>query len=296
MKSGDYLSAKKRLIESALEQYLPGEGEYPSLIHEAMHYSVLGGGKRLRSILVMAAAEAVGKEGKRVLPTACAIELIHAYSLIHDDLPALDNDDYRRGKPSSHKKFGEAIAILAGDALLTLAFWLLAKNAEEPGIRLESVLQVIKEVGVSAGTFGMIGGQVVDLECAGGNIDPPTLQYIHTHKTGSLICASLRSGAILAESSEDELRSLTQYGEHIGLAFQIVDDILDLEGDEARMGKPKGSDLAAKKLTYPAVYGLSESRERAGELIEEAISFLKEFDARADPLREIARFIGERSY
>ncbi|MEW5766409.1 MAG: polyprenyl synthetase family protein [bacterium] len=296
MKYGDYFSEKRRLIELALERYLPGEGEYPPLIHEAMRYSVLSGGKRLRSILVIAAAEAVGKEGERVLPAACAIELIHTYSLIHDDLPALDNDDYRRGEPSSHKKFGEAIAILAGDALLTLAFWLIAKNAEEPGIRSESVLQVINEVGSSAGTFGMIGGQVVDLECAGKDPDPPTLQYIHTHKTGSLICASLRSGAILAESSEDELNSLTQYGERIGLAFQIVDDILDLDGDEAKMGKPKGSDLAAKKLTYPSVYGLSESRERARNLVEEAVSFLKGFDSKADPLREMARFISERSY
>ncbi|MDI6793596.1 MAG: polyprenyl synthetase family protein [bacterium] len=291
-----YLSEKQRLIESALERYLPGEGEYPPLIHEAMRYSVLGGGKRLRAILVLAAAEAVGGESKMVLPAACAIELIHAYSLIHDDLPALDNDAYRRGKPSSHKKFGEAIAILAGDALLTMAFRLVAKNANQPGIRPESVLQVIKEIGAAAGTFGMIGGQVVDLECAGRDIDPPTLQYIHTHKTGRLICASLRSGAILSGSSKEELITLTKYGEHVGLAFQIVDDILNLDGNEEKMGKTKGSDLAAKKLTYPAVYGLSESRERAGELIEEAVSFLKGFDARAEPLREIAWFIGKRDY
>jgi geranylgeranyl diphosphate synthase type II len=240
----------------------------------------------------------VGGREDGILPFACALEMIHTYSLIHDDLPAIDNDDYRRGKPSCHKMFGEAVAILAGDALLTEAFGLMANRLFRKG-RLEDheqVLDLIHEVAQAAGISGMVGGQVVDVESAGKEIDLPTLQYIHTHKTGALILASVRVGAKLGGAKEESLKALNRYGERIGLAFQIVDDILDVDGKAEVIGKQPGSDLSKGKNTYPSLLGIEESKRRAKELIDSAIEVLAPFGTEADPLREIARFINAREY
>ncbi len=261
-----------------------------------MAYSVLAGGKRLRPILVIAAAEAVGGDRRAVLPFAVAAEFIHTYTLIHDDLPALDNDDTRRGKPTNHKVFGEAIAILAGDALLTEAFVLMTHSRLMDRASEGNILKAAHEMSVALGSGGMIGGQVVDLESEGKPIDPETLEYIHVYKTGHLIRACIRSGAILSGAERRQLNALSRYGAHIGLAFQIVDDILDITGDEAKLGKNVGSDVGKDKATYPALYGLEESKKKAEELVEESIACLESFDDRADPLREIARFFVQRSF
>lgn len=280
----DYLNEKRKLVEERLEQYLPETTRYPSSIHEAMRYCVFSGGKRLRPILTIAAAEACGGKATEVLPSACAIELIHTYSLIHDDLPALDNDDYRRGKPSCHKAFGEAAAILAGDALLPLAFNLIAKNCGIDGIDEAKTIRVIKEVSLGIGSLGMVGGQVVDLESTTHTLTPPIIQYIHTHKTGTLFRAAVRCGAILVGANKDNLRSLTLYAENIGLAFQIVDDLLDLKEDKT----------TGERVNYPAVFGITASRDKTQELIGRAISALDGLEKKALALSSIARFIGER--
>ncbi|MEW6620371.1 MAG: polyprenyl synthetase family protein [bacterium] len=284
-----YLVSKKNIIEEALDYYLPKVDEYPKVIHEAMRYGVFSGGKRIRAILVLTAGESVGGNNKGLFQAAAAIELIHAYSLIHDDLPAIDDDDFRRGKPSCHKKFNEAIAIFTGDALLTHSFYLLSKIKNSPA----RVIKVYEEISKAIGTSGMIGGQVVDIESEDSEIlDVPTLEYIHTHKTGALICAAVKVGTILGGGDKKQLHLLTQYGEHIGLAFQIVDDLLDLE--EGIKGRDRKSDLVKKKLTYPAVYGIESSKKQVTILIESAISCLKNFNHKADPLRAIAEFIGRR--
>jgi len=290
----EYLSTQKNIIDEALDYYLPKAHEYPQIIHEAMRYAVFPGGKRIRAILVLAAGEAVDGNGKEegLLQAACAIELIHAYSLIHDDLPAIDDDDFRRGKPSCHKKFNEAIAILAGDALLTYAFYLLSKIKDVP----EKVIKTCEEISYAIGTFGMIGGQVVDIESEGSkNLDVPTLEYIHTHKTGALICTSVKVGCILGGGDKNQLHSLSQYGKHIGLTFQIVDDLLDIE-EGGKNGKKRKSDLLKKKLTYPAVYGVESSKKQVELLIEEALADIAHFNHKADHLRGIAQFIGNRRY
>jgi geranylgeranyl diphosphate synthase type II len=242
----------------------------------------------------MAAFEAIGGRGDKILPFACALEMIHTYSLIHDDLPALDNDDYRRGKPTCHKVFGESIGILAGDALLTEAFKLMTDRAiQEFSIRDGgSILDVINEVAQAAG----MGGQVLDIESEGKEVDFPTLQYIHTHKTGALILVSVRVGAKLGGASEETLKALTHYGERIGLAFQIADDILNVEGKAALLGKKTGSDLSRGKATYPVLLGLEESKRRAKELVELAVKAIESFGPEAEPLREIAWFILSREY
>lgn len=290
------LKIRAGVIDEALERYLPLPEVYPPVIHEAMRYSVFAGGKRLRPVLTMAAAEAAGGEPARVLPAACAIELIHTYSLIHDDLPAMDNDDFRRGKPTSHRVFGEAIAILAGDALLTLAFELMAKNFPDDPADSARVLRVVAEIAGAAGTRGMIGGQVADILFADQEIDPATLEYIHRHKTGALYRAAVRSGAILAGAGDDVLRSLTEYAEYLGLAFQIKDDILDVEGDQARLGKPVGSDKRNKKATYTGLFGLDRAKEKARQAVAAAVRALENFDRRADFLRELAKFVIVRDF
>lgn len=278
-------------VDQALESYLPAPEAYPPLVHQAMRYSVVGGGKRLRPVLVLAAAEVVGGEPRNMLPAACALEMIHAYSLIHDDLPAMDNDDYRRGKPTNHKVYGEAIAILAGDALLTLAFSLLTKtSAVEP----ERVVRVMAEIAAAAGTTGMVGGQVVDILSAGKRVDAPTLEYIHRHKTGALYRAAVRTGAVLAGAPVDKLKSLTDYAEYLGLAFQITDDLLDVEGDMAKLGKPIGSDVKNKKGTYPLLYGLDRTRKEAARAAENAVAALSIFGKEADFLRTLVQYIIER--
>jgi geranylgeranyl diphosphate synthase type II len=244
----------------------------------------------------MASFEAVGGKGEGILPFACALEMIHTYSLIHDDLPALDNDDYRRGKPTCHKVFGEAIGILAGDALLTEAFKLMTNQPlHESSLRDgELVLNVTHEVAQASGMLGMVGGQVLDIESEGKEVDFPTLQYIHTNKTGALILVSVRVGARLGGAREDGLKALTRYGERVGLAFQIADDILNVEGKAVLLGKKTGSDLSRKKATYPSVVGLEESKKRAEELIELAVDAIRSFGPEAEPLRGIARFVLSR--
>ncbi len=300
---GAYLTECRQLVDAALDRYLPKAETYPSIIHEAMRYSVFAGGKRLRPILVIAAAEAAGGTAEDVLPTACAMELIHTYSLIHDDLPAMDDDDYRRGRPTNHKIFGEAIAILAGDALLTLAFRLLAENFADrravAGARAavpdpSRLRDVLAEVADAAGTFGMVGGQVVDIQSEGKSVSAETLEYIHTHKTAALIRASLRVGALLVGAPERVLEAISVAGPRLGLAFQIVDDILDVEGSLEELGKTAGSDRRKKKVTYPEHFGLEVSRLRAKSLIEEAKSALAPLREAALPIRVLADFILDR--
>jgi len=293
-----YLQEKKERVDSALERVLPKKEELTLNLHKAMRHSLFAGGKRIRPILSIASFEAAGGKGERILPFACAIEMIHTYSLIHDDLPAIDNDDYRRGKPTCHKVFGEAIAILAGDGLLTEAFRLMTHQpAKDPSSRDEAlVLDLINEVAQAAGVLGMVGGQVVDIESEGKAVDLPTLQYIHTHKTGAMILASVRVGAKLGGAKETLLKALTRYGERLGLAFQVADDILNVEGRAALMGKKTGSDLFKGKATYPSVLGVDESKIRSKELVEMAVDALKPLGPEADPLREIARFIIAREY
>jgi geranylgeranyl diphosphate synthase type II len=290
----EYLAEKKALVEMALDGLLPGEELYPPVIFQAARYSLMAGGKRLRPILCLAAAEAVGGKAEAVMPVACALELIHTYSLIHDDLPAMDNDDYRRGKLTSHKVFGEDIAILAGDALLTEAFNLLARRDLMPGVPPERLLDVTREVSEAAGWFGMVAGQVLDIRSEGKTVDVKTLQQIHRLKTGAMIRVSLRAGAILSGASAAALASLSDYGRQIGLAFQIADDILNVEGDRALLGKGTGSDAARGKVTFPALLGVEASRARAKALIGEAVASLASFDKRAAPLRSIALYILER--
>ena len=292
----EYLQNKKIVVDKKLEELLPPESVYPPRIHQAMRYSLFSGGKRIRPILCLAACEAVGGNTEQALPVACAIELVHTYSLVHDDLPAMDDDDLRRGRPTSHKAFGEALAILAGDALLTQVYYILSHHSRKVGVDPGIILQVIEEISLSAGSMGMIGGQVVDLESEDQYIELPRLEYIHTHKTGALIRCAVVSGALLGGSSADKMNRFRSYGEIIGLAFQIVDDILDIKGEEVKLGKSIGSDLAQKKATYPAHLGLTESMNRAKSLLKSALSKLENLDSRADPLRELAIFIVNRNF
>lgn len=264
-----YFRERRDIIEKALDKFLPPESEYPEIIHKAIRYSVFAGGKRLRPILVMAGAEAVGGSIHDVLPIACGIEFIHTYSLIHDDLPALDNDDFRRGKPTNHKVFGEDIAILAGDALLTLAFEVISGHYNRSK-GFDKVLRIINEIARACGTMGMIGGQVIDLESEGREIDFKTLDYIHNHKTGALIITSIRVGAIYSDATESQLEILTRYAEKIGLLYQIVDDLLDIKGDIKKTGKSVGSDIKNNKSTYPAIYGFEKAQQIACILAGEA--------------------------
>jgi len=288
-----YLKERRALVDQALEAFLPPEDTPPPSVHRALRYSVMAGGKRLRPILVIAGAEAVGGAPDSVMPTACALELIHTYSLIHDDLPAMDDDDYRRGRPTSHKVFGEAIAILAGDALLTLAFRLIADNA--PLVKDPAVLRdVVAEVAGAAGTFGMVGGQVVDIESEGKTISAQTLEYIHRHKTAALIRASLRVGALLGGGDARAIETISEAGSDLGLAFQIIDDILDVEGSLAELGKTAGSDERKGKATYPAVHGLEASRRQAKLLIERTKQRLAVFGEASGPLCALADYVFER--
>ncbi len=290
-----YLKEKIALVDTALEQYLPGEQERPQSIHKAMRYSVFAGGKRVRPVLMLAACEAVGGAVEQAMPAACAMEMIHTYSLIHDDLPAMDDDDFRRGRPTNHKVFGEAIAILAGDGLLTEAFKLLSNPRFTGSTNPATTLAVIQEIAVCAGTYGMVGGQVVDMESEGKpEMDLPTVQYIHTHKTGALIKASVVAGALLGGADQQQLAAIRRYGEAAGLAFQIADDILDIEGTTEEIGKDAGSDEARGKATYPAVMGLAAAKQEAQAMMDEAMLSLEMFGAAAEPLRAIARYIVER--
>lgn len=294
MNLGEYLKEKGKIVEEALDRYLPGESEMPVTLHKAMRYSMMAGGKRIRPILCIASCEAVGGKAKKALPVACAMEMVHTYSLIHDDLPAMDNDDLRRGRPTNHKVFGEAVAILAGDALLTEAFRIMTNFNLRKTVRPDAILDVVNDLANASGSFGMVGGQVVDMESEGVDIDLPTLEYLHTRKTGALILASIKGGAKIGEGTDEEIEALTRYGECLGLAFQIADDILDIEGNIEETGKDVGSDLERKKATYPSILGMAASKERASELIDMAIDSLKGFDQKAEPLREIAKYVVKR--
>jgi geranylgeranyl diphosphate synthase type II len=283
----EYFTEQQQRIEAALDRFTPAESEHPATIHRAMRHSLFAGGKRIRPILCIASASAVSADAPQAIYAACALEMIHTYSLIHDDLPALDNDDFRRGKPTCHKVFGEAMAILAGDALLTLAFQTLSRTDS---------IALVRELSVASGTVnGMIGGQVTDIE---SERQPPTaalLDSIHRAKTGALLRASVRMGGIAARGSDSQIEALSQYGEHVGLAFQIVDDILDVEESSAALGKTAGKDAAQGKITFPAVYGLEASREMAQEqcrLAHEALSLFGSGTARR--LHEIADLIVQR--
>ena len=287
-----YLSQQRERIEAALDRLLPGADAFPQTLHQSIRYSALAPGKRLRPTLTLAAAEALGVEGDAVMPTACALECIHVFSLIHDDLPCMDNDDYRRGRLTNHKVYGDAIALLAGDALLALAFQWIAENAET--VPADRVLPTLKLVAEASGAGGMVGGQVADMESQGKDFSAETLRYIHANKTGALLTASVLAGAILAGGSAAQIAALRAYGEHIGLAFQIADDILDITGDQDKLGKPIGSDEERDKATYPKLYGLDESRRRAHAEVDAALQTLTAFDAKAEPLRAIARYIVER--
>ena len=290
-----YLRERMTQIDAALDQWLPSAETLPGRLHQAMRYSVFAGGKRLRPLLTIAAGEAVGGHIGQVLHAACALELIHTYSLIHDDLPAMDDDNYRRGRLTSHREFDEATAILAGDALLTEAFGLLVDTKATQGIPVERTLRVVRIIAQCAGSRGMVGGQVVDMESEGRDVDFPILEYIHTHKTGALILAAVQVGGCLSGASVEQMNALTRYAEFAGLAFQITDDILDVVGDQSRLGKDVGSDQARGKATYPALLGLSESKQRADELYAEALASLASFGESADPLRELARQMIDRN-
>lgn len=299
------MQERKTLIDKALDYYLPREEEYPQEIHRAMRYSVFAGGKRIRPLLTLLTAEIFTPNWKRALPAACSLELIHTYSLIHDDLPAMDDDEYRRGRLTSHKVFGEGMAILAGDALLTLAFELLTDNNKGPSefdsvywqeVPPQTKLDVIFEIAGAAGVRGMIGGQVVDLASEGKKIDEQTLEYIEVHKTGALFKAAVRTGALLAQADKDSLRRLTVYSSLLGRAFQIVDDLLDVEGSEAKMGKARGADAKKEKATMVSLCGLAEAKSRRDQLYSQSIQELEYYGGKADQLKKITRFLLYRDY
>ena len=289
MNLAEYLKAQQARIDGEIDRLVPAETVEPKTIHRAMRYSLMAGGKRIRPVLCLEAAATVGGATESVLAAACSLEFIHTYSLIHDDLPSLDNDDFRRGKPTCHKVFGEAMAILAGDSLLTLAFQVLA---ELRGIALEAQVRMIRELARASGTVGgMIGGQVADIEGEGQPPNAKLLDSIHRAKTGALLCASVRIGAICAGASETDIGALTAYGEHIGLAFQIVDDILDVEESSEVLGKTAGKDADQGKITFPAVYGLEMSRTMAHTECAAAHAAVSHLGPRAQRLREIADMI-----
>jgi len=290
----EYLAQKRIAVDKALESLVPPATTFPPKVFEAMRYSLFAGGKRVRPIFALASAEALGAKTAGLLPIAGALELIHTYSLIHDDLPAMDDDDLRRGRPTCHKVYGEAIAILAGDGLLNRAFEVLSDPRRLKSVTAVRLIAITREISLASGVFGMVGGQVVDMESEGKDVDLPTLEYIHTHKTGALIRASVRTGAIYAKASEKRLKALTRYGERVGLAFQIADDILDIVGSREETGKDVGSDMKKGKKTFPSFYGLEESRKRAKEVADQALDALKDFDRKADPLRELAKYIVTR--
>lgn len=288
-----YLLDRRKIVEEALFRYLPAKSNTPVEIYQAIHYSVFAGGKRIRPILCLAAVEACGGDMAPAMPVACALELIHTYSLIHDDLPVMDNDDFRRGKPTCHKVFGEKIAVLAGDALLTEAFVLLSR-AEKIRFSAERRLAVIREIAQAAGIAGMVGGQTLDVLSEKSRPDREVLYEIHRRKTAALIEAAVKSGAIMSTARENKIAALMGYGGNIGMAFQIADDILNVEGDRELMGKGTGSDSALGKVTYPSLMGMDFAKAELQKHINAAIDRLSIFDKRALPLRLIARYIMER--
>ena len=286
-----YLEERRDLVNRALTAYLPRVRGPAFRVVEAMHYSLMAGGKRLRPILCLAGAEAVGGDPGEALPVACALEMIHTYSLIHDDLPAMDDDDLRRGRPTCHKQYDEATAILAGDGLLTEAFRLMAEAAVSREERREVFLEIIQLIGQAAGYMGMVGGQMLDLLAEGRRVTLKELELIHRMKTGALLTAAVRAGGLVGGGSRQEITALTAYGEKFGLAFQITDDILNVEGDSAEMGKAVGSDEKHHKATYPALVGAEQAKVWARRLVGEAIADLAPLGPKSEPLQELARYL-----
>ena len=288
MKLPPFFEEARVAVDEHLDKLLPAESVPPTSIHQAMRYSVFAGGKRIRPIFCLETARIFEGEVSQAVYPGCAIEFIHTYSLIHDDLPALDNDDLRRGKPTCHKKFGEATAILAGDALLTLAFETIAATP----VASDQRVAIVKEIATAAGTLnGMVGGQVADLEAEGKKVGAETLEYIHKSKTAALIRASITSGALAVSAPAEDVERLRRFGETIGWAFQVTDDILDVEESSAALGKTAGKDIAQQKATYPAVFGLQRSHQFASELASKAIAELQRYGERAERLRSIAEFL-----
>ena len=283
-----YLKERQNQVEARLQELVPAQTGPLTQMAEAMRYSLLSGGKRLRPVLLTASADAVGVDGRKFLQAACALEMIHTYSLIHDDLPAMDDDDYRRGRLTSHKVFGDGMAILAGDGLLTLAFETLLTQT---GVAPDVLLQVAGEIAAAAGPTGMVGGQAIDLGAEGRHLKPEELVMMHQLKTGALFRASIRSGALLAGGSCEDVLALTDYAENFGLAFQITDDILDVTGNEAILGKPVGSDEKNLKATYVTLYSLPEARQMAQTAVEKALASLGRFEGRAWVLRSLAEYL-----
>jgi geranylgeranyl diphosphate synthase type II len=290
-----YLEERRRLVDRALKQQLSAGGAFPRTIDKAMRYSLFSGGKRIRPILALASGEAVGGAIQRVMPFACALEMIHSYSLIHDDLPAMDDDDLRRGKPTNHVVFGEGMAILAGDGLLTEAFRVMSEGALLPGQDRVATLRAIREIAAGAGAAGMVGGQVADLESERKKPTRALVEYIHTRKTGALIRAAVRAGALVGKATERQFARLDHYGAAIGLAFQVADDILDVEGGTEKTGKRAGRDAELQKVTYPAAVGMANAKRKAQELLDESLAALSTLGPSAEPLRRIATFIVERA-
>jgi geranylgeranyl diphosphate synthase, type II len=289
-----YLRTRQREIDRALNRYLPKANMKPATLHKAMRYSLFAGGKRLRPVLCLAAAEACRGNVDDALPFACALECIHTYSLVHDDLPSMDNDDFRRGRPTCHKVFGEGIAVLAGDALLTIAFEIVSKAKSTPRYDMSTLL---REIAVAAGSQKLIAGQVADLEAEGKNVKRDQLQFIHENKTAAILKSSVRLGAMSANAEAKKLSAITRFGQRLGLAFQIIDDILDVTQTSEILGKSAGKDLAAKKATYPAVIGLDKSRAEARRLTRQAHHMLSVFTGRdAEPLHALANYLLEREY
>lgn len=293
MEFKDVLKGKINYIETLLNEYMPKEEGYQQTVIQAMNYSLKAGGKRLRPILTLESCKIVGGKEEDAIPFAVAIEMIHTYSLIHDDLPALDNDDLRRGKPTNHKVFGEAMATLAGDALLNHAFEIMLSSSIDKKDS-NKYLKAINEVAKHAGIYGMIGGQVVDVESENKIIDKDKLDFIHLNKTAAMIIGCMRAGAIIGGASEEELEKVTKYGKNIGLSFQIVDDILDITGDEAKLGKPIGSDIENSKSTYPSLLGLEKSRQIARQLIDEGKSSIDDLSSEIDFLNQLGDYIISR--
>jgi len=293
----DYILAVSNLVTQEFEALFPGHWEVPQNLREAMTYSLMAGGKRLRPLLVIAACEALGGRREAALPVASAIEMVHTYSLIHDDLPAMDNDDYRRGKLTNHKVYGEATAILAGDALLTHAFYSIVQASRQFGVSAECALSIVEDLAEMAGPRGMVGGQIADMEGEQGLTELERLRYIHLHKTGDLIVFSLLAGGRIGGANEEQLEALRSFGTQIGLAFQIQDDILDLIGDESKLGKKTGSDLKQHKVTYPYFIGLDASRQEVEHLTESAkLAVLKGGFSDSSRLLEIAGYLMKRDH
>ena len=293
MEVQSYLTARQRMIDRALDRFLPKASAKPATIHKAMRYSLFAGGKRLRPILCLAAAEASGGEIDNALPLACAVECIHTYSLIHDDLPSMDNDDLRRGRPTCHKVFGEGIAVLAGDALLTIAFEIVSRAKDS---RRYDMSILLREIAVAAGSRKLIAGQVADLEAEGRKTDRAQLRYIHENKTAAILTTSVRLGAMSANASMKQLAAMTRFGRALGLAFQVIDDILDVTQTSEKLGKSAGKDIAARKATYPAVIGLDQSRLEARRLTRQAHNSLAAFGAKAEALHALSNYLLEREY